>query len=128
MKVGEWSKSTADYSKQLLHVGREGAALGRELYLHGEHLGAFFNHSARTALKPAVLGAFIGLLTAYPAHRERLARRAVACGLLGCAVGFAGAVAWQSRRLAGSIASGAMKNIERVRDEHWLKTHPIDYA
>lgn len=128
MKAGEWSKSTADYGRKLLHGGREGAALGRESYLHGKHMTSFFNQSARTAVKPAVLGACIGLLSAYPANRNRSARRAFACGLLGCAVGFTVAVAWQSRRLAGSIASGAMKKIGRLRDEHWLERHPIDYA
>ncbi|MBZ5569357.1 MAG: hypothetical protein LAN64_16090 [Acidobacteriia bacterium] len=128
MNVREWSKSTAVYGQKLVHSGREGAALGRDSYLHGEHLGTFFNQSARTALKPAVLGAALGLLSAYPAHRNRSALRAFECGVLGCVVGFGAAVAWQSRGLASSVASRALKNIDRVRDEHWLEKHPIDYA
>jgi hypothetical protein len=27
-----------------------------------------------------------------------------------------------------SAASSALKNIGKVRDEHWLAKHPIDYA
>jgi hypothetical protein len=30
--------------------------------------------------------------------------------------------------LAASVAFGALRNIDRVRDEHWLERHPIDYA
>jgi hypothetical protein len=37
-------------------------------------------------------------------------------------------IAWQSRRLTACAANGALRNIGRVRDEHWLETHPIDYA
>jgi hypothetical protein len=48
--------------------------------------------------------------------------------LLGGVIGFGAAVAWESRRLSASVAGGALKNIERVRDEHWLTKHPIDYA
>ena len=128
MNVREWSKSTAVYGRKLVHSGREGAALGRESFLHGEHLGSFFNQSARTALTPAVLGACIGLLSAYQARRNRSARRALECGVLGCIVGFCAAVAWRSRGLASSVASSAMKSIDRVRDQHWLEKHPIDYA
>ena len=128
MNVREWSKSTAVYGQKLVHSGREGAVLGRESYLHGEHLGSFFNQSARTALKPAVLGAAIGFLSAYPARRNKWARWALECGALGCVVGFGAAVAWQSRGLASSVASSALKSIDRVRDEHWLEKHPIDYA
>jgi hypothetical protein len=52
----------------------------------------------------------------------------ITCGALGCVVGFGAGVAWDNRRLAASIASAAMRNIGRVRDEHWLDRHPIDYA
>jgi hypothetical protein len=52
----------------------------------------------------------------------------LAYGLLGGAIGFGAAVVWESRCLTASIAGGALKNIGRVRDEHWLSNHPIDYA
>jgi hypothetical protein len=56
------------------------------------------------------------------------AGRALAYGLLGGAIGFGVGVAWESRRLTASVASGALKNIGRVRDEHWFELNPIDYA
>jgi hypothetical protein len=127
MNVREWSKSTAVYGRKLVHGGREGATLGRESYLHGERLGSFLNESVRIALKPAVLGACIGLLST-SARRNRSVRCAFQCGMLGCIVGFGAAVVWQSRGLASSVASSALKSIDRVRDEHWLEKHPIDYA
>jgi hypothetical protein len=49
-------------------------------------------------------------------------------GLLGGAVGLGMGIAWQSRGLTACAAKGAWRNIGRVRDEHWLETHPIDYA
>jgi hypothetical protein len=49
-------------------------------------------------------------------------------GLLGGAIGFGAALVWQSRCLAASVAHGAFRNMGRVRDEHWLERHPIDYA
>jgi hypothetical protein len=52
----------------------------------------------------------------------------LAFGLLGSAIGFCAGVVWENRRLAASVARGALRNIDRVRDEYWLDRHPIDYA
>jgi len=79
-------------------------------------------------LKPAVLAACIAALGSYPGGREKSISRALVYGLLGGAIGFGAGVAWESRRLTASVASGALRNIGRVRDEHWLTKHPIDYA
>jgi len=51
-----------------------------------------------------------------------------AYGFVAAAIGFAASVVWESRRLAASVASGALRNIGKVRDEHWLERYPIDYA
>jgi len=48
--------------------------------------------------------------------------------LLGGVIGFGLGVAWESRHLAVSVASAVFGNLEKVRDEHWLEKHPIDYA
>lgn len=128
MNVQEWSKSTADYSRRLLHSGREGAAHGRESFLHGTGLVSFFRKSARTALKPAALGACLGVLSGHPVGRHHSVRRTFACGFLGYALGFGAGVLWQTRRLAASVASGAWRDISRARDEHWLERNPINYA
>jgi len=68
------------------------------------------------------------MLSSYPAYREKSTIRALAFGLLGCSIGFGAGMVWESRRLTVSAASGALKNIGKVRDEHWLTKHPIDYA
>ena len=43
-------------------------------------------------------------------------------------VGFVAGFAWKTRDLTGSMLQGASRAIETTRDEHWLETHPIDYA
>jgi hypothetical protein len=47
---------------------------------------------------------------------------------MGSAIGLSLGLAWKSRRLTESMASGALQRIGKVRDEHWLESHPIDYA
>jgi hypothetical protein len=128
MDVGKWSKSNADYGRELLHSGIEGARSGGEAFLNGESLTPFLSDSVRSALKPAVVGACLGVLGSYPGYREKSISRALVYGLLGGAIGFGAGVAWESRRLSASVAGGALRNISKVRDAHWLTKHPIDYA
>lgn|SRR5580704_19010725 len=128
MDLCKWSQSQVAYSRELLHSGIEGARSGREAFLKGESFTPFSSDSVRSALKPAVLGACLGVLGSYPGSRGKSAGRALACGLLGGVIGFGAGVVWESRRLTSSIARSALRNIGRVRDEHWLTKHPIDYA
>jgi hypothetical protein len=67
-------------------------------------------------------------LGSYAGNQPRSASRFFACGLLGGVIGFGAGIAWEGRRLAASVAGGALRNVGRVRDEHWLEKHPIDYA
>jgi hypothetical protein len=55
-------------------------------------------------------------------------KRVLAFGLLGGAIGLGAGLVWENRCLAASVAGGALRNIDRVRDEHWLEKNPIDYA
>ena len=48
--------------------------------------------------------------------------------MIGGTVGFGIGLVWQTRSLAASMASEIFESIEKVRDEHWLEKHPIDYA
>ena len=61
-------------------------------------------------------------------NRHKSVSRTLAYSLIGSAFGFGLGLAWKSRRLTESIASGALHSIGKVRDEHWLESHPIDYA
>jgi hypothetical protein len=54
--------------------------------------------------------------------------KVLAFSLLGCAIGFGAGVFWENRGLAAGVADGALRNIDKARDEHWLEKHPIDYA
>jgi len=128
MELREWSKSNADYGRKLLNSGIEGARSGREAFLNGDSLTPFLSESVRSALKTAALGACIGVLGSYPGYRQKSITRALTYGLLGGAIGLGAGLAWESRRLTASVAGSALKNIGRVRDEHWLTRHPIDYA
>jgi hypothetical protein len=127
MTVGEWSKTSVDYGRKLLDSGMEGAHEGEEAFLEGEPLAPFLGEAARKAITPTAVGVCLGILGSR-SGRGRSAGKTLAFAVFGGAVGFAIGLGWQSRRLAVSVASGAMKNIEKTRDEHWLERNPIDYA
>jgi len=128
MDLRKWSKSNADYSRKLFSTGIDGARSGRETFLQGESLTPFLGHSVRRALKPAALGACLGVLSSYAGYRPKSITRALAYGVLGGAIGLGAGFAWESRCLTASAAGGALRNIGKLRDEHWLTKHPIDYA
>lgn len=127
MSLQTWLKSNSDYSRKLVHSAVEGAHSAEGEFLHGEPLAPFLNESARHALGPAVIGAFLGALSAYSGNQRRPAK-AIALGLFGCMLGFGAAFAWQSRSLGVDIARAAWKGIGEARDAHWLEENPIDYA
>jgi hypothetical protein len=132
MSLRDWSKSNLDYGRRLFVSGLEGARSGEARFLEGRPLTPVINHYAKHALTSATIGACVGLIAGYPqeeydGHPQALASRVIA-GALGGAIGFALSVAWQGRRLAKMVASGAWRKIDTVRDEHWLQKHPIDYA
>lgn len=125
MGLQSWSKCEVEYGRKILNSGLEGARSGREAFLEGRPLTPFFSESVRKAITPAAIGACLAILGC-SSNRGR--GRALACGLLGSAVGFGAGMIWASRPLTTSILSSALRKISRVRDEHWLQRHPIDYA
>jgi hypothetical protein len=128
MSVREWSQSEVEYGRKVLDSGLEGARSGREAFLNGRPLTPFLSESVRKALRPAAVGACLGLLASCPGSRRRPAGRKLLLGLLGGVIGFGAGMVWENRRLTACVVSGALGSIERVRDEHWLEKHPIDYA
>ncbi len=128
MTLTDWSRSSIDYGRKLVNSGLEGARNGEEEFLHGDRLTPFLNDSARNAWKPAVIGACLGGLAGCCASERKPGYRVLGFGLLGALLGFGAGLAWQSRGLGASMACDAWKNINRVRDEHWLEKNPIDYA
>lgn len=128
MDILNWSKSEFEYGRRVVHSGLEGARSGQEAFLNGSSLTPFISGAARNALKPAVVGACVGLLSGYRGKRHTSISRILSLGFLGSLIGFASGVAWESRDLTASAAATALKSIGKVSDEHWLEKHPIDYA
>jgi len=122
------SRSEFEHGRRVLNSGLEGARSGREAFLNGRSLTPFLTEAARNALKPAGVGACVGMLSGYRGNEHSSISKILGFGFLGSLIGFASGVAWESRDLAASIAANALKEIDKVRDERWLQTHPIDYA
>lgn len=128
MDLYQWSKSNADYGRRLLDSGIEGVRSGQEAFLHGQPLTPLLSESVRSALIPGIVGACIGVLSSYTAYRQRSITRALGFGVLGGAACLGAGIVWENRRLTASVAESAVRSIGKVRDEHWLAKHPIDYA
>jgi hypothetical protein len=128
MDLCKWSTSGIEYGRKVVSSGLEGARSGREAFLSGKSLTPFLSESVNKAWTPALVGACIGVVGSIPGTRQKSISKVFACGLAGGVVGFGLAVAWTSRRLTESITDGALRSINKVRDEHWLENHPIDYA
>jgi hypothetical protein len=128
MNLTEWSRSSVDYGQRLVNSALEGAREGEQEFLKEESLSPRLTESARHALMPALIGAYLGAFSSSLAQGRRSTSRAVAFGLLGGAIGFGAALAWENREMGSSAASGAWKRIKRTRDEHWFEKNPIDYA
>lgn len=127
MSFVEWSKTNVDYGRKLVDSALEGARVGEDEFLKKEPLVPYLNESAWLALGPAVIGTCVGILGSL-SNRRRSAGRALACGVIGGAIGFGAGLLWESRNLTASVASAAWKNIRKTRDDHWFERNPIDYA
>jgi len=128
MGLRKWSKSNFEFGRRVMNSGLEGARSSREAFLQGKSVVPFLSESVHNTWKPAVVGVCVGVLSSYPGTRNKSINRVLACGLAGGAVGFCVGIAWKSRRLTESVACGALRSIRKVSDEHWLESHPIDYA
>jgi len=128
MYISELCKSEVDYGRKIFNSGLEGARSGREAFLCGRPFIPFFRESFCKALKPAGLGACVGVLTSYRENERRSIGRVLASGVLGGLIGLASGLVWQARFLAASTTGGAVEKIASVRDAHWLEKNPIDYA
>jgi len=127
MNLTEWSKSNVAYGRKLIDSAVEGARNGECTFLKDEPLGGYLERSALHAVAPTIIGACLGLLGGFLENR-RFRSRTLACGLLGGAIGFGAGLIWDNRELTASVASGAWRNMNKTRDEHWFEKNPIDYA
>lgn len=128
MNLRKWSNSEVEYGRKILGSGLEGVRSGRDAFLNGRRLIPFLDESALRAVTPAVVGACVGALASIPGSGRKSIGRTLLFGLLGGAIGFGAGLAWESRALTESAATEALRNIHRVRDEHWVEKHPVAYA
>ena len=128
MNFGAWLESGIAYGWELLRSAVEGARSAGEQIREEESPRSVMMRSARTSLVPGVTAATLGLATGYWLSKRKPAQSAVAFGLLGAVIGFAGGMAWGTRHLAGGMARGAIGKMNVARDAHWLAKHPVDYA
>src|SRR5579864_5544024 len=105
MNFLEWSKSSVDYGQKLVNSALEGAHEAEDEFLKEESFTSGLSESARHALAPAVVGAFLGALGGSLGHGRRSSTRTVAFGLLGGAIGFGAGMVWENREFTASVAS-----------------------
>jgi hypothetical protein len=128
MSLLKRAKASVDYCEKLLNAGVDGGRSGWAASLHGKELIPFLSESARAAMSLIAIGACLGVLSSYLGDGHTLVPKALVSAFLGAGIGVAACITWGARRLLASVGSGALKSIGRVRDEHWLEGHPIDYA
>ncbi|WP_263769565.1 hypothetical protein [Propionivibrio soli] len=123
-----YGKDTLAYGKDLVESGIEGAKEASRTVLEAPETSDMLTEAARDAWQPATIGVLAGAICGVLADDRKPIRGVVAGGLLGAVLGFAGGFAWKTRPLTAAMSRGAGKNIERVRDGHWLSKHPINYG
>jgi uncharacterized membrane protein YeaQ/YmgE (transglycosylase-associated protein family) len=129
MKPTDWIKSNIEYGRNLVDSGLEGARSAQHSTLEGAPVTSVLIRSVRDSWMPAVVGAYVGALGASIGHKRRPHYGALAAaGLVGAVIGLTTGMAWGTRRLTGDMARGAMKNIDKTRDAHWLEKNPIAYG
>jgi hypothetical protein len=129
MKTPDWVKSSFGYGRHLAGSGWEGLRLAERAALGGASVGSVLADALRESWLPAAVGAYVGALGAALGHKRKPNYGALAgATLLGGVIGLTTGMAWGTRRLAGDMARGARKNINAVRDAHWLEKHPIPYG
>lgn len=125
MKIERLLKSGVAYGWALLRSALEGARSAE----HGtsEQPRSVLLRSARTALTPSIAVASLGIAAGYFLSRRKT-QKVAGFGLLGAVIGFAGGMAWGTRRMTRGMARAAIRKLDATRDAHWLSKHPVDYA
>ena len=113
------SHTSIEYAREIVKAGYNGVA-----HAEAPQMGLV----SQNALAPAALGAAVAVLGVYLGRKGRTGSAALIGGILGCAVGFVGGVAWGTRSHASEAAKNALQNVQAVRDAHWLEKNPVAYA
>jgi hypothetical protein len=116
--------NTVAYGRKLFDAAILGMRTGLEVALNGQRLSELLVDLAGDSAKLALAGAFVGLWRSSGTHRHSRLRDPIAYA----ALWFCAGVAWKTRKVTANMAHSALKELIRVRDEHWLEANPIDYA
>ena len=129
MNIGDKIKSGMGYAGDLADTGWQGAREAGTVALNGERVTRVLTRSAQASWAATLAGAALGALVGYLVNTKKPSlSRVGACAVLGGTVGFGTGLAWETRELSSDMARGAMRNINKVRDQRWLATHPIDFG
>ncbi|MGZ4815072.1 MAG: hypothetical protein ACXVZV_06675 [Terriglobales bacterium] len=111
------------YGYKLVGAGVSGLRIGEKD--HNDIVASSIARSARKALLPAAATAAVAML----AFRSVQGRRDRWLRIFGCsALAFSTAFGWTSRVITSDLLSSAAREVNKVRDQHWLELNPIDYA
>ena len=112
------------YARELLLAGMQGIQSGERLMMSSDSRRQITT-SARHALKAAVVGGSLVLLAStLTDHRRVRVARIFACS----SIAFCADLLWNTRAISSQVLDCAEREIANVRDQHWLESHPIDYA
>ena len=120
MNVSRTLQSDRRYLIELLQAAIDGASSARETSVLPVLGGPVW--------VPAAVGAVVGASTISLKRNRNPGYDLAVAGLVGSVIGLGCGVVWAARGFAGSIARGAMRKVNTVRDAHWLDRNPIDYA
>lgn len=127
MEVLQSLTSEVVYAYRLLQAGFGACAPVREAGASQPNRTSPF-HKTSSGWAPAAVAAAVGIVGALVLRRDKSLNSLAVSGLIAGSIGFGGALAWGSRDRTAEIARAAVKNINAVRDSHWLDKYPIDYA
>lgn len=121
MRIPPSVKSEIAYARDIVEAGIGGAQ-------NNQTSMPSLSRVSQSALAPAAVGAVIGVLGICLTTKQRRGQSAILGGLIGCALGFGGGVAWCTRNQTSAVARNALKNVQAVRDARWLRKNPVAYA
>ena len=128
MKSLESMTNKVAYGRKLANAGLTGIRTGQETAFLDQSFSALVIDSLPDSLTLAAVGACIGILRPCLTRRHNRLPRALAGGVVGSALGLCAGFAWKTRAATSGIVHSARKEMDRVRDEHWLEMNPITYA
>jgi hypothetical protein len=115
---------TVNYGRKLVSAAGSGIRSGERAVLNDKLISTLLVESARDSIKFSAATACVGLLYCYLTNRCRPFRKTIAYG----ALGFCVAIVWKTRKTTASIAQSAIKEMQKVSDEHWLEMNPVDFG